>query len=99
MDAKAVEQYAFIVTAFEKRFPKVALNLTVDLSKYLDSQIDRSFYAGKEDVDVALLQQLNDFTRCKAQNRLLYYKPENFSDLANGYKDLDGAYLPTFVCE
>ena len=82
-----------------KRFPKVALNLTVDLSKYLVSKIDRSFYAGNEYVDVALLQQLNDFTRWKAQNRLLYYKPQNFSDIVNGYKDLDGAYLPTFICK
>lgn len=99
MKCEAAAQYAFIVTAFEQRFPNVALNLTVDLSKYLDSQIDRSFYTGSEYVDVALLQQLNDFTRWKAQNRLLYYKPANFSDLANGYKDLDGAYLPTFVCQ
>ena len=95
----AVEQYAFIVDGFEKRFPKVSLNLIVDLSKYLDSRIDRAFLVSEQTVDVALLQQLNDFTRWKDQTRLIYYKPANFSDIVGGYKDPDGAFLPTFVCK
>ena len=76
----------------------IDLNLTIDFSKYHDSLIDRAFYAGNEDIDIAALQTLQDFSRWKAQNRLLFYKPQNFSDLVNGEKDFDGAWLPVYLC-
>ena len=72
------------------------LNLTVDVSKYHDSNIDRSFYQQSEYVDIAILQSLQDFVRWKTQNRLLFYKPANFSLIYNGEKDEDGAWLPMF---
>lgn len=75
------------------------MNLTTDLSKYHDSRIDRDFYAGNESIDIAVLQTLQDFVRWKAQNRLMFYKPQNFSDIVNGEKDLDGAWLPVYLCE
>ena len=77
----------------------IDLNLTIDFSKYHDSRIDRAFYAGNEDVDIAALQTLQDFPRWKAQNRLMFYKPQNFSDLVNGEKDFDGAWLPVYLCK
>lgn len=83
-----------MIDAFTARFPKVALNLTNDVSKYLDGRIDRAFYANDEYVDVAMLETLQDYTRWKAENRLLYYKPANWNDIVNGEKDLDGAYVP-----
>ena len=76
----------------------IDLNLTTDFSKYYDSRIDRAFYAGNEDIDIAALQTLQDFPRWKAQNRLLFYKPQNFSNIVNGEKDFDGAWLPVYLC-
>ena len=83
-----------VVKLFGKRFPRLSLKLTTDLSKYHDARIDRAFYAGKETVYIATLQTLHDYPRWKTQNRLMFYKPHNFSDIANGQKDFDGAYLP-----
>ncbi|KAF2104729.1 periplasmic binding protein-like II [Rhizodiscina lignyota] len=83
-----------IRNAWAQRFPRIPLNLTVDLSKYHDSRIDRAFYEKNENTDVALLQTLHDFPYWKEQNRLMYYKPATFNDIYNGEKDLDGAYYP-----
>ena len=81
-------------SAWKARFPNVVLNLTVDLSKYHDSRVDRAYYEGTHVADVAVLQTLQDFPRWKSQNKLSYYKPMNFDDLLANEKDLDGAYLP-----
>ena len=83
-----------LIDAFTARFPNVALNLTNDVSKYLDGRIDRAFYANDEYIDVAMLETLQDYTRWKAENRLLYYKAAVWNDIVNGKKDLDGAYVP-----
>lgn len=84
---------------FTQRFPNVGLNLTVDLSKYHASRIDRSFYANDEYIDVAVLQTVQNYLQWKAQNRLMFYKPQNFSDIDNDEKDFDGANLPSLLCE
>ncbi|QSZ36859.1 hypothetical protein DSL72_006742 [Monilinia vaccinii-corymbosi] len=86
-----------IRNAWAARFPKIALDLTVDLSKYHDSRIDRAHWAGNETVDVAVLQTLHDFQRWKEEGRLLFYKPPTFSDLYAGETDLDGAFLPVRI--
>lgn len=87
------------ITAFAERFPSLSLNLTTELSKYDDARIDRAFYDQNNTVDIAALQTLHDYPRWKAQNRLMFYKPHNFSDIVNGEKDFDGAYLPLALCE
>lgn len=86
-------------SAWKARFPNIPLNLTVDLSKYHDGRADRAFYEGKRSADIVVLQTLQDFTRWKSQNRLLYYKPAQFDDIFNGEKDPDGAWLGLFNCE
>lgn len=83
-----------MLTAFRKQFPDVAINITADLSKYADSRIDRSYIEGKPFIDVALLQTVHDFPRWDKQQRLLHYKPPNFSDINLAIKHIDGAYLP-----
>ncbi|KAL3426789.1 ABC transporter [Phlyctema vagabunda] len=80
--------------AWKARFPDITLDLTVDLSKYHDSRIDRAWYDKNETVDIATLQTLHDFKRWKEQDRLLYYKSPTFEDLYSGEKDLDGAFVP-----
>ncbi|KAA8645500.1 hypothetical protein EYZ11_005056 [Aspergillus tanneri] len=82
------------IRAFQKRFPEIQVNWTVDLSKYHDSRIDRQFYTGKETTDVVILQTLHDFPRWKEQNRLLYYKPAMWNDIYASERDPHGAYLP-----
>ncbi|KAJ8067554.1 hypothetical protein OCU04_004894 [Sclerotinia nivalis] len=83
--------------AWAARFPKISLDLTVDLSKYHDSRIDRSYWNNNETDDIAILQTLQDFQRWKEEGRLLFYKPPTFADLYSGEKDLDGAFLPISV--
>ncbi|KAF7898096.1 hypothetical protein EAF00_004542 [Botryotinia globosa] len=83
--------------AWAARFPKIALELTVDLSKYHDSRIDRAYRANNETVDIAMLQTLNDFPRWKQEGRLLFYKPPTFADLYSVETDLDGAFLPVNI--
>lgn len=85
--------------SWRQRFPDLPLNLTVDLSKYQDIRIDLAHLEGKAIADVTMLQTLQDFPRWKAENRLMYYKPNHFDDLLNGEKDINGAYLPTGVCK
>ncbi|KAB8232482.1 hypothetical protein ETB97_000868 [Aspergillus alliaceus] len=83
-----------IIQAFQKRFPDIQLNWTVDLSKYHTARIDRGFYADNQTTDVVILQTLHDFPRWKEQNRLLYYKPSVWNDIYASERDPDGAYLP-----
>lgn len=93
----AANQGTAVIDAFTKRFPKVGLNLTVELSKYIDPRIDRSFFAQDECVDVAALHTFQDFTRWQSENHLLYYKPTSFSDIVNGGKEPNGSWLPLFT--
>ncbi|KAB8288472.1 hypothetical protein EYC80_010137 [Monilinia laxa] len=80
--------------AWAARFPKIALDYQVDLSKYHDSRIDRGYWSNNHTYDVAVLQTLHDFQRWKEEDRLLFYKPPTFLDLYAGETDLDGAFLP-----
>lgn len=85
--------------SWAKAFPKIPLNLTVDLSKYHDSNIDRSWQLGSEYVDVAALQTLHDFARWKSQGRLLPYKPAVWENIWPSVKDPQGAFLPIAFCK
>ena len=64
-----------MIDAFRSRFPLVPINITVELPKYADSIIDRSYVEGKPFVDVAFLQTVHDFPRWDKEQRLLHYKP------------------------
>lgn len=77
---------------FEKRFPGMQLNITVDLSKYHDGRIDDQIADGNVYVDSIILQTLHDYPRWKDQGALLNYKPSDFDKLAAPFKDEDGAY-------
>ncbi|KPM46313.1 hypothetical protein AK830_g135 [Neonectria ditissima] len=83
-----------LINAFQKRFPEVSVNISVQLSKYADSRIDRSYLAESPYVDVAILQTVNDFPRWEKQGLLLHYKPINFDDVNLAIKHIDGAHYP-----
>ncbi|KAK0206797.1 ABC transporter [Desarmillaria ectypa] len=82
-----------VIAAFQERFPKMNISITVDLSKYHDGVIDRSLnQTGKAGTDVAHLQTLHDFIRWKDEGRLLPYKPAGWDQIPDDIKDADGAY-------
>lgn len=65
-------------TAFEARFPGMTLNITVDLSKYHDINLDRQLATKNVYVDSIVLQTLHDYPRWKDEGALLNYKPVGF---------------------
>lgn len=87
-----------LLTAFNESFPKVKINITVELSKYADSKIDRSYIEDEAFIDYAMLQTVQDFPRWKAEGKLLEYKPPHFEDVNHAIKDEDGAYVPVGYC-
>ncbi|ETI24378.1 hypothetical protein G647_03747 [Cladophialophora carrionii CBS 160.54] len=94
----ALAQGAPTIAAWEARFPRIKLNLTVDVSKYHDSRVDREFQmSGSDGADVAFLQTLQDFDRWKRQGRLLPYKPATWDSIYPNVKDPDGAFVGAFL--
>ncbi|KAK0482223.1 hypothetical protein IW261DRAFT_1677878, partial [Armillaria novae-zelandiae] len=86
------DQQASTVQAFQEKFPKINITLTVDLSKYHDSVIDRSLnQTGIAGTDVTHLQTLHDFIRWKEEGHLLSYKPAGWDQIPDNIKDADGA--------
>ncbi|KAJ4348728.1 uncharacterized protein N0V89_010106 [Didymosphaeria variabile] len=78
--------------AFEKRFPGMTLNVTVDLSKYHDGRLDDQIANNNVYVDSIILQTLHDYPRWKKEGALLNYKPSEFPKIASDFVDRDGAY-------
>ncbi|OLN85457.1 hypothetical protein CCHL11_08086 [Colletotrichum chlorophyti] len=83
--------------AFEKRFPGMTLNLTVDVSKYIDGDIDRQLSQKNVYVDSVILQTLQDFPRWDQEGALLRYKPLNFDRIHTGFRDVWGAWYAVVV--
>ena len=90
-------QQDFLKQAFEARFPNMTLNVTVDLSKYHDGNLDLQLAANNVYVDSIILQTLHDFPRWKKEGALLNYAPRNFDQIYPVFKDADAAYAGLFV--
>ena len=97
---KAVSQGVSTIEAWQARFPEIKLNLTVDVSKYHDSRVNRQFQRnGTDGADIAVLQTLHDFGRWKREGRLLPYKPLKWEEIYTAVKDPHGAFVGAFICE
>lgn len=83
--------------AFETRFPNMTLNVTVDLSKYHDGNLDLQLAAKNVYVDSIILQTLHDYPRWKKEGALLNYAPRNFDQIYPIFKDADAAYAGLFI--
>ncbi|PVH85085.1 periplasmic binding protein-like II [Cadophora sp. DSE1049] len=83
--------------AFEARFPGITMNITVDLSKYHDVNLDQQLASGHVYVDSIILQTLNDYPRWKSQGALLPYKPLGFENIYEEFKDVDAYYTGFYV--
>ncbi|PPQ70923.1 hypothetical protein CVT25_004767 [Psilocybe cyanescens] len=84
-----------IVKAFQTRFPGISLNLTVDVSKYIDSRVDLAIAntnGSDTSFDVVMLQTLQDFPRWKSGGHLMNYKVATWNDIHPEFVDSDGAY-------
>jgi maltose-binding protein MalE len=90
-------QQNFLKKAFETRFPKMTLNVTVDLSKYHDGNLDLQLAAKNVYVDSIILQTLHDYPRWKKEGVLLNYAPVNFDKIYPEFKDADAAYAGLFI--
>ncbi|THC88863.1 hypothetical protein EYZ11_011694 [Aspergillus tanneri] len=94
----APSQASGVVSAWKAKFPNIPLNLTVDVSKYHDSRVDREFQkSGSDGADIAILQTVHDFDRWKRAGRLLSYKPAGWDNIYSSIKDPSGAYTPLFI--
>lgn len=93
---EAMQQDA-LKTAFEARFPKMTLNLTVDLSKYQDGDIDRQLATDSLYVDSIILQTLQDYPRWDQEGALLRYLPLDYDKLYPEFRDIRGAWHATGV--
>ncbi|CAG7944783.1 unnamed protein product [Penicillium nalgiovense] len=94
----AVSQGQSTIDAWKARFPDIELNLTVDVSKYHDSRVNRQFQrTGSAGADIAVLQTVHDYPRWKKEGRLYPYKPAHWEDIWSTIRDPDGAFVPTFI--
>jgi maltose-binding protein MalE len=78
--------------AFEARFPNMTLNVTVDLSKYLDINLDAQLAANNVYVDSIILQTLHDYPRWKKEGALMNYAPLYFDKVYPEFRDQDATY-------
>ncbi|THZ29826.1 periplasmic binding protein-like II [Aureobasidium pullulans] len=86
------------IAAWKARFPDVKLNLTVDVSKYHDSRVNRQYQRNGDDgADIAVLQTLHDFGSWKREGRLYPYKPAAWDNVYSAIKDPEGTFLGAFI--
>ncbi|KAM0208139.1 hypothetical protein ACHAQI_007149 [Fusarium lateritium] len=83
--------------AFETRFPGMTLNITVDVSKFHDGNIDRQLSTGSLFVDSAILQTLHDYPRWDQEDALLHYAPLNFDKIHPAFRDIRAAWYGVSV--
>jgi ABC-type Fe3+ transport system substrate-binding protein len=83
--------------AFLKQFPKMAIDIVVDYSKFHDVRVDNQLATKTLVPDVVQLQTLQNFPRWKAEGHLLPFKPEGFAKVHPSFRDSDGAWIATSV--
>lgn len=85
-------------TNFEKKFPGMTLNVTVDLSKYHDGHLDEQIAANNVYVDSIILQTLHDYPRWASEGALLDYAPLGYDQILSEFKNNEtAAYYGLFI--
>lgn len=85
-------------TSFEKKFPGMTLNVTVDLSKYHDGNLDDQLAAKNVFVDSIILQTLHDYPRWASEGALLDYAPLGYDQILPEFKSNEtAAYYGLFI--
>lgn len=91
------EQQKNLENAFKKRFPKIPIEIKVDLSKFHNEKINAQLTNNTLEPDVVILQTSNDFDIWKKNDSLYFYKPIGFNQQRDGYADPDGYYITAFI--
>lgn len=78
--------------AFEAKFPGMTLNVTVDLSKYHDGNLDIQLADGNVYVDSIVLQTVHDYPRWAQEGALLNYAPLGWDQLYPDFREPTAAY-------
>ncbi|MDC1162366.1 ABC transporter substrate-binding protein [Tenacibaculum sp.] len=92
------DQADYYLNMFKKRFPKIKLTHSVDLSFYHASRYDNARKnSNKVNVpDVIQLQTLHDFDYYAERGLLEPYKPKNWNKIYPDYKDPHGNWVGLF---
>ncbi|KAK5806325.1 hypothetical protein VI817_000583 [Penicillium citrinum] len=90
------DQADTLAQAFSTQFPKVKVNVTVDLSKYLEGRINKAITRDGLYTDVTILQTLQNFDNWANRGLLLPYKPPHFDKIWPSLTRADGSYIPVF---
>ncbi|MBP3942613.1 ABC transporter substrate-binding protein [Sphingobacteriaceae bacterium WQ 2009] len=90
-------QLDWIKEAWEKDFPEIKINIRVDLSKFLDEEIDQQLASGNLTPDVVHLQTVNDFHRWRDEGVLEPYKSIHWDQINADYKDVNGYFTPLYM--
>ncbi|KAI3416221.1 hypothetical protein GPALN_005765 [Globodera pallida] len=83
--------------AFERRFPKIKLDVVVDYSKFHAPRIDYQLANRSLVPDVVQLQTVQDFPRWKEMGVLMPYKPAGWNAIYKDYRDPDGYFTGIVV--
>lgn len=78
---------------FEQRFPGLKVSITGGFSNVLNSRINQQIKDKKAEADLIIFQTIQDFVGWKQQGALLNFKPEGFDQVAENFRDNDGAYV------
>ncbi|MGK9301279.1 UNVERIFIED_CONTAM: ABC transporter substrate-binding protein, partial [Melissococcus plutonius] len=101
----AVNQQDALAKAFLKKFPRIRLDIYVELSKIHDVRIYKELLNGDLTPDITMLQTSNDFEDWKKMEVLEPFRPVGFSQVRNEFKDDEGyfsafkmfAFLPQYA--
>jgi ABC-type Fe3+ transport system substrate-binding protein len=86
-------QYEPWAREFEQRFPGIKVTVKAGSSNVLADEIDRQVAVRALQVDAAALQTVQDYERWKSAGMLLRFRPDGFDQIADEWKDRDGAYV------
>ncbi|WP_438462974.1 ABC transporter substrate-binding protein [Marinomonas sp. PE14-40] len=92
------DQADYYLDMFKKRFPKIKLTHSVDLSFYHASRFDNALEKndGANIPDIIQLQTLHDFDYYAEHGLLEIYKPKNWDKVYPDYKDPHGNWVGLF---
>lgn len=93
----APNQLDWIKNEWQKDFPDIKINIRVDLSKFLDIEIDDQLTKNNLVPDIVHLQTIHDFYRWKSQGELENFKPLQWAQIPDDIKDADGAFTPVYL--
>ncbi|WP_166332675.1 ABC transporter substrate-binding protein [Sphingobacterium chungjuense] len=89
-------QLNWIINEWEATFPEIKINIRVDLSKFLDVEIDQELANNTLTPDIVHIQTVQNFHRWKAEGHLENYKPWAWDLIPSALKDPDGAFTPVY---